>query len=448
MNQETQRPRYIVVFRDVSESNVSRISSIMNSRVLESSGGVAILSAKSEGFPKPKVYESLGLAASDFDEEELEKIKSLDSVEAVLPNYTRCIPPAPRLLPEEEVPSAIVSSDLAPGKIEAMNPALSYAMGMRDASNNFIRFMNGGYTAKETQKYGRFETMSQSHCWHLSMVGIGPRYNVATGKGVKVAVLDTGIDLNHKDFSGRFPNNTNTKSFVPDETVQDGEGHGTHCAGLVAGTVNSFGGKRYGAAPDAGLLVGKVLSNQGIGYDDWILDGILWAVQNGARVISMSFGSERGVGEDYKEEALAYEVAAKRLLKKGILLVAAVGNDSRRPYFIRPVGNPAACPSIMGIAAVDQNKKIAFFSNARMDDIGEVNLSAPGESIYSSYPNPKGFKLQSGTSMSTPIVAGVAALYLELQPKLTGLGLWKILERNAIPVGSQDDFGKGIVQAP
>jgi len=163
----------------------------------------------------------------------------------------------------------------------------------------------------------------------------------------------------------------------------------------------------------------------------------------------MSLGSKRLANQPYPPH---YERIAKRLLAKGIIIIAASGNDSLRPGYTMPTGNPAACPSIMAVAAVDRNRNIAYFSNCRMDTTGEINISAPGVSVHSSWPGGL-FSTQDGTSMATPHVAAIAALHLEKNPGLTGKDLWKILEQTAFNVGdwggkAEDHYGAGIAQAP
>ena len=138
-----------------------------------------------------------------------------------------------------------------------------------------------------------------------------------TGDGIGLAVLDTGINLNHPDFQGRVVEGQTAVSFVPGETVQDGNGHGTHCAGLAAGPQDPRRGRRYGVAFDASLLVGKVLNDQGSGYDSQILDGMDWAAEKGAKIISMSLGSTRGANV---AAAVAYERLASELMQQGILI--------------------------------------------------------------------------------------------------------------------------------
>ena len=231
------------------------------------------------------------------------------------------------------------------------------------------------------------------------------------------------------------------------EPVQDGHGHGTHCCGTVAGPIQSQGFIRYGVAPDVELMVGKVMDDDGSGFDSDILEGISWAAENGARTISLSLGSSREAGE---ESSAVYEDIARQLLEEGndCLLVAAAGNDSNRPDFVSAVNNPAACESFLSVAAVDKRGSIAPFSCAQLDSIGLVDISAPGVDVLSSFPGGK-FAEMSGTSMATPHVVGVAALYLQRDPGLTAHRLWHILERNATPTsGPVTEFGRGLVQAP
>jgi subtilisin family serine protease len=276
------------------------------------------------------------------------------------------------------------------------------------------------------------------------MIGVGLDHH-RSGRGATIAVLDTGMDLSHPDLASRLAGDWATATFVPGETVQDGHGHGTHCVGVVGGPRRSASGTRYGVAPGARVLVGKVLSDAGTGFSDWILDGIDWAADNGARVISLSCLSSRAPGQPY---TIVYERVAQNLLQSrpGTVLLAAAGNASERPWYTRPVDNPAACPSLLAVAAVHRAGRIATFSGQQMDDIGEVNLSAPGVHVHSAWTG-GGFRTLSGTSMAVPHVAGVAALYVEEEPALSGTGLWRALGERALRLGDARDFGRGLVQA-
>jgi subtilisin family serine protease len=284
---------------------------------------------------------------------------------------------------------------------------------------------------------------TQTSTWGVKAVGAeASRY---TGKGIRIAILDTGLDLKHPDFSGRIGK---TKSFIDKESVQDGNGHGTHCAGSAAGARAAGSRPRYGVAPDATVMAGKVLSNTGSGSVSSVVSGIKWAADNGADVISMSLGARTSVGT---KPLPAFERVAAYALKKGALVVAAAGNDSNRAYnYIAPVNMPANCPSIMAVAAIDQAGDIGNFSCGGINgDGGEVNLSAPGVRVYSSWPMPAGYRYASGTSMACPHVAGVAALWAESNKKLRGKALWKKLEATARGTALPPrDEGKGIVQAP
>jgi subtilisin family serine protease len=144
-----------------------------------------------------------------------------------------------------------------------------------------------------------------------------------------------------------------------------------------------------------------------------------------------------------------YERVASRLMaiKKSVLIVAAAGNESNRPYYTAPVGNPAACPSIMAVAAVTRDREVAPYSCAAMDEIGQLNLSAPGHQVLSAYSN-GGLRRLNGTSMATPHVAAVAALMLEMDPTLSAREVWRALVDGAYNLGNPQDFGAGLVQAP
>jgi subtilisin family serine protease len=383
---------------------------------------------------QPKVLQSIGVGMATLSEDEVKALENDDSVEAVVKNEIRHIPPH-----EEETPDVLEISN---------DPILAYLQGIRDTADLALRFHLSDSRAAPTllpapALLGMSARSLTRHAWHLEMMGVHDRYSL-TGKSVKIAVLDTGLDLTHPDFQGRVEEGRTAVSFVPAEGVQDGNGHGTHCAGLAAGPAAPQGGRRYAAAPGADLLIGKVLNDNGDGYDSWILDGMAWAVESGAKIISMSLGSERRVNSPFPA---AYEQLAADFLNEGILLVAAAGNSSNRPFRVSPVENPAACPSIKAVAAVDRQRLVASFSCGELDSIGDLNVSAPGAAIYSAWNNGR-YRSISGTSMATPLVAGVAALFWEQNPKADAKKIWEMLETKAMLIGDARDYGKGLVQAP
>lgn len=273
----------------------------------------------------------------------------------------------------------------------------------------------------------------------------------ATGRGIRVAVLDTGFDFDHPDFAGRT---IARQSFVPpdqpDHDVQDVNGHGTHCVGTACGPRLSTPSRRgFGVAPDAEIFVGKVLSHdartgRAFGDDGWILSGLNWALRNRCQVISMSLGAPTS-SELFPTN---YEMAAQQGLQRGSLIVAAAGNDSVRSRGVmRPVSRPANCPSIVAVAAVDSQMQVADFSNRAVfgNHGGDINVSGPGVSVYSSVPRPQLYAHFNGTSMATPHVAGLCAL-ISQETGLTGLPLYQELRRRARtrPLGDARDFGHGL----
>lgn len=282
------------------------------------------------------------------------------------------------------------------------------------------------------------EVAATSATWGLQAT----RVPLATqsGQGIRIAVLDTGMDLHHPDFAGR---NITSRSFITGEAVQDGHGHGTHCIGVSCGPRNPSGVQRYGIAYGAEIFVGKVLSNAGSGADGGILAGINWAVQNKCQIVSMSLGSPIAQGATFSQ---VYQNVARVAEQKGTLIVAAAGNESHRPGLTAPVGHPANCPTVLAVAALDSNLQVAYFSCGGINgEGGEVNIAAPGVNVFSSWPMPLRYNTISGTSMATPCVAGILALYAEATG-LRGMALANFALKKAKYLGSVRDFGWGLVQ--
>lgn len=249
-----------------------------------------------------------------------------------------------------------------------------------------------------------------------------------SGAGIKVAVLDTGMDLGHPDFADR---QFKTRSFVG-EPVQDLNGHGTHCIGTACGSKAPIGStSRYGIAFGSHVFAGKVLTNSGSSTGAGVLAGMNWAIANRCEVISMSLGSQ-------SPAQAAYTHAGAAALRNGCLIVAAAGNASLN------TGAPANSPTIMSVASLDANLKPSRFSN-----FGKVDIAAPGRDVFSSWPRPSHYKSISGTSMAAPHVAGCAALWAESDASLRGMKLWQQLVASAQGLPSPESrVGAGLVQAP
>lgn len=275
--------------------------------------------------------------------------------------------------------------------------------------------------------------------WGLQAVGAD--LSSYTGKGINLAVLDTGFDANHPDFAGR---NVTTKSLVDGEDAADSHGHGTHCIGTSCGPRTPEQGPGYGVASEANIFAGKVLGADGSGSDSNILAGINWALENKCQVISMSLGA------DVKTVHPPYVTAGRRSLELGSLIVAAAGNNAQRsagnPGF---VGAPANSPYIMAVAAVDSKLAVADFSaQAISTEGGEVDIAGPGVDVYSSWPGSQRYNTISGTSMATPHVAGLAALLAE-STGLRAQELWDKLVQEARSLSlPTTDVGAGLAQAP
>jgi subtilisin family serine protease len=319
-----------------------------------------------------------------------------------------------------------------------------FLRGYRDAVNHLTDKLlaEAGLTA-EVSADGVVPSLDEyTHTWGLQVTGASA--SRSSGEGIRVAVLDTGIDELHPDFAGR---SIESCSFVLGQAVQDSHGHGTHCIGTACGPQQPNRLPRYGAASGAEIYVGKVLSNQGSGGDGGILAGMNWAISNGCQVISMSLGAPVQPGQRY---SLVYELVGRRAFWRGALIVAAAGNESERPAIIAPVGHPANCPSIMAVAALDVPLGVARFSCGGINPGGgQVDIAGPGVDVQSSWPRPTLYRRISGTSMATPHVAGIAALYAEAFPEARGRGLWALLIQNArrLTLPSRD-VGIGLVQAP
>ena len=283
--------------------------------------------------------------------------------------------------------------------------------------------------------------------WGLKAIGIDKTQ--FSGKGLDLCILDTGFEASHPDYIGR---NIEGKSFIEGEDWdKDPLGHGTHCVGIAAGNCRLDNQKRYGIAKDCNIKIGKVLNNNGKGSTSSIIDAIDWAISKQFKIISLSLASPVKFNEF---PSPLFDVVGKRALESNCLLIAAAGNDSKRPALPLPVSAPANSECFMAVAAIDSQMRVASFSNGGINAVngGNINVAAPGVDIFSSYTQKKGnlsgYKLMSGTSMATPHVSGMAALYMEEFPQLSALEIWKLLEDRAKSITSLKyrDIGNGLIQ--
>jgi len=273
-----------------------------------------------------------------------------------------------------------------------------------------------------------------------------------TGKGVKIAVLDTGIDPTHPDLAGRI---AATANFSDAEDAVDHFGHGTHVASIAAGTGAASGGKYKGVAPDATLLNGKVLDDNGQGYDSGVIAGMEWAAAQGASVVNLSLGSGPSDGTDEASQAV------NRMSKEtGTLFVIAAGNcytPMPRPF---TVSAPAAADEALAVGNMQRDGSMAGTScrgPRKGDGALKPEISAPGTDIVAARaagtdlgdPVGEQYTTLSGTSMATPHVAGTAALLVQAHPEWKGDALKARLISTADPqAGSNvDDQGAGRVDA-
>ena len=321
----------------------------------------------------------------------------------------------------------------ADGPIEAIEPEYfafaensEYLRGFLRAASTIARDLGAGAGAAAGVE-DEIEAEAVGATWGLIACKVPP--SLKSGLGIKVAVLDTGMDLGHPDFAGRA---FTTATFVG-EPVQDLHSHGTHCIGTSCGPKTPPGTiPRYGIAYKARIFVGKVLTNSGGGTTASVLAGMNWAIANRCQVISMSLGAQTGV-------QAAYTAAGNAALANGCLIIAAAGNAASN------TGAPANSPTIMSVASLDQSPLApSSFSN-----FGKVEIAAPGRDVFSSVPRPTRYGTKSGTSMATPHVAGCAALWAQSSPTLRALALWRKLQATARPLPFPvARVGRGLVQAP
>jgi type VII secretion-associated serine protease mycosin len=268
----------------------------------------------------------------------------------------------------------------------------------------------------------------RSQQWALDKVSFESAWSVTSGQGVKVAVIDSGVEADHQDLAGSVLPGIDYVNPADDGRV-DPNGHGTHVAGIIAAHVNNGLGID-GAAPGVKIIPVRVLDANGGGIASNVAKGIIWAADHGARVINLSLGGGKSAG---LEQAIQYANS------RGSVVVAAGGNNGQ-------AGNapmyPAAYPEAISVAAVDSNLSHPAFGNTG----NYLDISAPGVGIVSLWgTSPTAYADASGTSMATPYASAEAALVISATPTLSALRVKQIMESTATNLGPASLFGHGLI---
>ena len=262
----------------------------------------------------------------------------------------------------------------------------------------------------------------------VKMVGAPFVWGETMGEGIKVGVIDTGVDIAHIDLKDRI---IKYKNFT-NEDYNDYNGHGTHICGIIGASKNNIG--LVGVAPRCSMLVAKAFLKDGTCEEKNIINSIRWLTEERVDVINMSFSAQNFTPE--------YHSVIREADKNGIVMVAAAGNEAKQG-----IGYPARFKEIICVGAVDYNRKKAYFSS-----MGErVDVAAAGSEILSCYPQGK-YAVLSGTSMATPVITGAVALIKakakkRLRRNLTPDEVKLILKINShdlgIP-GKDENYGYGL----
>jgi len=268
----------------------------------------------------------------------------------------------------------------------------------------------------------------EQYQWNLPVIQAEAGWDITTGdEHIIIAVIDTGVDLDHPDLSRRLTNGYNV--LENNDFPDDDSGHGTHVSGIIASETNNQEGVA-GITWYNKIMPIKAMGAEGYGTTFDIAKGIIWAVDHGANVINMSLGN-------YQPSSLLKE-AIDYAYNKNVVLISAAGNENTmQPSY------PAAYPEVLSVSAVDNTGRRASFSN-----YGDyIDVSAPGVQITSTYFNQQ-YAALSGTSMASPHVAGLAGLLLSANPNLTNREVIDIIKNSAYDLGipgNDSDFGNGLI---
>ncbi|MBM7855196.1 subtilisin [Desulfohalotomaculum tongense] len=276
--------------------------------------------------------------------------------------------------------------------------------------------------------FGTFDEGDQLIPWGIAKIGAHKVWEVSRGKKIKVAVIDSGVDLDHPDLRGNIKGGVNI--LEPAEKPDDDNGHGTHVAGTIAAEDNNKG--VIGAAPTVNLYAVKVLDRSGEGSLVDIIKGLEWCINNGMQVVNLSVGTDT--------DKLSLRKAVQKAAERGVILVAAAGNDGTN----NSVDYPGAYPEVIAVGAIDKRGRISSFSSRGP----EVTVVAPGSEVYSTFIH-QSYQRQSGTSMAAPHVTGLISLMLELNPRLKLPQVMQVFKNTCrrLPGLSAEEQGYGLINA-
>lgn len=375
------------------------------------SSSVAIESQNRVKTVKPLGIEVVKVPAGKTSDNYIKELSKDSSIEYAEPDYIRTIYLSPENFTNNSVFSLI-------DYLKNTSPAFSS-----------VRVQNIFNDPDIKLQYG-LEKVNAEKAW-----GITPG-----NENVVVAVVDTGVDLNHPDLEKNLMNGYTTVKGTIDPN--DDNGHGTHVAGIVAAISNNGKGGS-GLAPRCKIMPVKALSGKGEGTDSDIAEAVVWAVDHGANIINLSLGGN-GSGK-------TLENAMKYAYNSNVLVVAAMGNNGKNI-----VTYPAGYKNIIAVGATDSKDKIAPFSN-----FGEwISVAAPGLKIYSTFPSykvelsrynlPSNYAVLSGTSMAVPFVSALSALIMSRNPGINRADVRKRIESSCRDVdqpGFDENSGFGIIDA-
>jgi subtilisin family serine protease len=428
--------RSIIVFRKPHDEDDAVQARRMQSLLLDKAGVQSVASsldfragshdAAQVDAAQAMTMPSLGIAV--VADESAMALAADEDIEAVLPekwDYLRNVAELarPPLEPDD------AEFDVNPSHIRKLAQMLRM---LKQVSDAFADAPTIGRRDERERLEGFADSLEAT--WGLQATRVpSSRYS---GRNVRVAVIDTGLDITHRDFQGR---RIVRATFAPAGTRDDPtNSHGTHCAGTACGSRTPVSGPRYGIAHESEIYALKVFNDAprpGARRGD-VLAAMDFAHRHGCRILSLSLGSATNGAVD-----LDYSRAITRLRRAGALTIAAAGNEGRIGF---KVGAPASSPDAVAVAAVDTMLWRADFSNTG----AALDIAGPGVDILSSVIG-GGTDIFDGTSMAAPHVAGVAALWLEQDPAQTPDQLEATLRRTASRLTQSAALvGVGLVQAP